>query len=54
MITFLFHFNFIKHALPITKRHFLKMIADGEDFARTIRGKLEQEIARARLTTIID
>lgn len=45
-----------KHALPVKKEHFptLKIIAEGEDLIQTIQGKEEQEIARTKLTTMID
>lgn len=32
----------------------MKIIAEGEDFVQTIKGKEKQEIARTKLTTIID
>lgn len=45
-----------KYILPTKKEEFptLKMIADGEDLIQTIQKKEEQEIARNKLTIIID
>lgn len=45
-----------KHALPITREDFptLKVISEGEDFIQTLDNSEDQEIARNKLTSIID
>lgn len=45
-----------KHALPVERKDFpiLKMIAEGEDLVQTLGKKEEQEIARTKLTTMLD
>lgn len=45
-----------KYILPVKKENFpkLKIITEGEDLVQTIEGKEDQEIARNKLSTILD
>lgn len=45
-----------KHALPVKREQLpvMNIIAEGEDLVQTLQVKEEQEIARTKLTTIID